>query len=237
MKIDRKSLAYHAWKYKQSINKFYILYKRIMKNLRLLALLWIVLVSATLVGCESNKDENIDKSGDFIIEDVTWENDAVIDYNDNLVDIASACIETADAAWDTLANAEATIQDLKDYTNKAIEDCTNSINAINKLWDWEKDSSLKDGAISLLEKYVAWFTKFEEGIPYIDSENPVADENWSFDKIMEEVAQIDNEINALNSELSTIQYAFAESHGFSLESVDEVEEGSGVVEESSEVAE
>ena len=66
-----------------------------MKNLRLLALLWIVLVSATLVGCESNKDENIDKSGDFIIEDVTWENDAVIDYNDNLVDIASACIELA----------------------------------------------------------------------------------------------------------------------------------------------
>jgi hypothetical protein len=54
---------------------------------------------------------------------------------------------------------------------------------------------------------------------------------------MEEVAQIDNEINALNSELSTIQYAFAESHGFSLESVDEVEEGSDVVEESSEVAE
>jgi hypothetical protein len=50
-----------------------------------------------------------------------------------LVDIASACIETADVAWDTLANAEATIQDLKDYTNKAIEDCTNSINAINKL--------------------------------------------------------------------------------------------------------
>ena len=71
-----------------------------MKKIRLLTLLWVVLVASTLAGCGDNKNTtNADSnnSGDLIIEDTTWQYDAVIDYNDSLVEIAEQCIKAQDA--------------------------------------------------------------------------------------------------------------------------------------------
>ena len=65
-----------------------------MKKIRLLALLWVILIAGSLAGCGGDKESN--NTWDFIIEDITWENDAVINYNDTLVDLASECIISED---------------------------------------------------------------------------------------------------------------------------------------------
>ena len=43
-----------------------------MKNFKLLTLLWVAFIAGTLAGCW-----NKDNEGDFIIEDITSENEAV----------------------------------------------------------------------------------------------------------------------------------------------------------------
>lgn len=190
-----------------------------MKNFKLLALLWVILVSTTLVGCDNWEKDNIaegNNSGDFIIEDVTWDYDAVIDYNDNLVDIASTCIDSANIAWEKIDSEESSVVDITEAINNAVLDCTNSINAINKLGDRDGDSSLKDGALTLLDKYIQYFTKFDELFKEEDEDK--------INEIYNEVLNIENELNEANTNLSAIQREFADSHDFTLESVEDYEE-------------
>ena len=78
-----------------------------MKKFWLLAL-WAILIIWTLAGCDKGKTDT-DNSWDFIIEDISWENEAVINYNDTLVDLASKCIIAEDAIWE-----------LYDYTSASI---------------------------------------------------------------------------------------------------------------------
>jgi len=182
------------------------------------------LVTWTLAWCSDDTNNKTDNQNGTI-ENVTIENstnnlDTVINYNNTLVDITKDCIETAyTTRW--ILSSESTIQEMEDSTNKAIEDCTNSINSINNLWERENDSSLKDGALNLLNKYVTWFTKFKEVIPYINGEVSTDNEDWNFDNIMKEISEIGDEINTSNFELSTIQDRFAEAYGFPLETIED----------------
>ena len=100
-----------------------------MKKIRLLTLLWVTLLAWTLAGCfGGNKETNNDTTSntwDFIIEDITWENDAVINYNDSLVDLASQCVISENIIWDTYDEETSTTEDILAAINNTITECTN----------------------------------------------------------------------------------------------------------------
>ena len=77
-----------------------------MKKLRLIALLGILLVSTTLVGCDKDKETN---TWDIIIEDITASNE-VINYNDSLVDITSQFTYTEQRVIDKIKYKFGTIR-------------------------------------------------------------------------------------------------------------------------------
>jgi len=182
-----------------------------MKKFRLLTLLWIALVAGALAGCWSdNKD-------DFIIEDITWENEAVINYNDNLVDIASQCLMSEDTIWAVYDNANSTIEEINNAINNTISECTNAWEKISDLWDWEWDASLKDWVLNIIEKEINYYSRFSELLPYLEKSDLSDEELASYNSIYAEVEALDNELTEANDNLLVIQEEFAEKYWFELE--------------------
>ena len=197
-----------------------------MKNLKLLTLFWIILVSTTLVWCNNDKDENVDNSGDFIIEDITWENDKVIDYNDTLVDITTECIISENNIWDTYENLDATTEDVQDAIKNTISECSSTLKEIDKLWDWEWDNSLQNGVKTIIEAYIKYYSKFWELLPYLrtNEESLSDDDKETKNALYEEFQALDKELDEANDNLTNIQEEFANNHWFKLESIEEEEE-------------
>lgn len=185
-----------------------------MKKNRFLAFLWLIAITWTLAGCWSN-------NWDFIIEDVSSQTEAVIDYNDNLVDAASTCIASENIIRNTYDNENSSIDDIKNAINNTIKECTTAKKNINSLWDWEWDSSLKEWIINIIEKYITYYTKFSEILPYLEQEEITEEQNEKYESILAEIEALDNELNEANNTLIVIQEQFAKNHWFELESDEE----------------
>ena len=196
-----------------------------MKKIRLLSLLWIVLIAGTLAGCWNNEQQTTSNdSWDFIIEDISWENDAVINYNDELVDMASNCIISEDNIRNTYDDENASIEDIKSAIDSTINVCTEAGKNIEALWDWEWDSSLKEWVLNIIEKYIAYYTKFSEILPYVAQEEVTEEQNEAYQSLLAEIEALDNELSEANNNLITIQEQFASNHWFELETNQTTEE-------------
>jgi len=183
-----------------------------MKNFKLLTLLWVAFIAGTLAGCW-----NKDNEGDFIIEDITSENEAVINYNDNLVDLASKCLASEDTIWTTYNDANSTTDDIISAIENTISECSNTSDEINKLWDWEGDNSLKSWILDIIEKEINYYTKFSELLPYLEKEDLTDEERADYDVIYAEVETLDKELSDANDNLLVVQEQFAKNHWFELE--------------------
>ena len=197
-----------------------------MKKIRLLTLLWVILIAGTLAGCWNNNEPTTDSndSWDFIIEDISTENDAVINYNDELVDLASNCIISEDNIRNTYDDANASIEDIKVAIDNTISLCSEASKNIESLWDWEWDSSLKDWVLNIIEKYIKYYTKFSEVLPYVAQEEITEEQNDAYQSLLAEVEALDNELSEANNNLISIQEQFASNHWFELETNTEVAE-------------
>ncbi len=196
-----------------------------MKKIRLLGLLWIVLIAGTLAGCWNNEQQTTSNdSWDFVIEDISWENDAVINYNDELVDMASNCIISEDNIRNTYDDENASIEDIKSAIDSTINVCTEAGKNIEALWDWEWDSSLKEWVLNIIEKYIAYYTKFSEILPYVAQEEVTEEQNEAYQSLLAEIEALDNELSEANNNLITIQEQFASNHWFELETNQTTEE-------------
>lgn len=187
-----------------------------MKHVKLLTLLWVVLISCTLVGCWKDKNNE----WDFIIEDITWQNDAVINYNDTLVDLTSKCVEAEDEVWSSYGDNLA-IDDTTIAINNLIKECSNAKEEINKLWGREWDNSLKDWVIAVIEKEINYYTKFNELLPYLKKDSLTEEESTSYNAIYAEVETLNKELDEANENLSGTQKQFSVNHWFELEEVTE----------------
>lgn len=172
----------------------------------------------TLAWCWGNKNTNTDTNNpwDLIIEDNTPQYNAVISYNDTLVDIASQCIISEN---DIPTDYEDGIESVKAAINNTITQCQSSIDQINALGDWEGDSSLKDWIINILELDISYFTKLSELLPYLTSEELPEAEAEKYNTLVEEINAIDQEMVAANNELSNIQETFAANHDYELQPI------------------
>lgn len=183
-----------------------------MKKIRLLTLLWVVLVAWTLVGCW-----NKDKEWDFIIEDITWQNDAVIEYNDTLVDLTAQCLSAEDEVWSAYKNSDTWISNITNAINNLVNECSTAWEQIKNLWDREWDDSLKNWVLNIIEKEISYYIKFNELLPFIKKEWLTEEESANYNSIYEEIESIDIELSKANEDLSVIQDQFAKNHWFELE--------------------
>ena len=188
-----------------------------MKKTRFLTLLWVVLISGTLAGCLNNSNNESDWTWDFIIEDITWETDAVVNYNDTLVDLAFNCIMSEDNVRNVYDNESTETEDMQKAIDNTIDECTKAWDGINKLWDREWDSSLKDWVLYIIEKEIEYYTKFSELLPYLQKDELTDEESETYNNLFTEVETLDSELSQANENLISIQEEFAKNHWFELE--------------------
>lgn len=187
-----------------------------MKKFWILSLLWIILIFWTLAWCwKQSNNEN--SSWDVATNDVAWKVNTVINYNDALVNLASRCINLEDNIWDTYDDASSSIEDIQQTINDTINECTDAWKSIKELGDWEWDSSLKDWVMTIIEKEVAFYSKFNELLPYIQKEELTENEKWTYDQIFTELENLDRELSDASQNLTLIQEDFSNRHGYKLE--------------------
>ena len=194
-----------------------------MKNFKFWSLLWVIVIFGTLAGCWNKNDvENVNENEnwDFVIEDISTENNAAIDYNDNLVDLASACIMSEESIWDTYSDDSASVETVTLAINKTVDECSSAMDAIKELGDFEWDSSLKDWVLNIIGKDIAYYSKFNEILPYIAKEQLTEEENTAYEGLLAEIDVLDRELTEANANLITVQEQFAKNHGYELESAD-----------------
>ena len=188
-----------------------------MKNFKFWSLLWVIVIFGTLAGCWNKNDvENVNENEnwDFVIEDISTENNAAIDYNDNLVDLASACIMSEESIWDTYSDESASVETVTLAINKTVDECSSAMDAIEELGDFEWDSSLKDWVLNIIGKDIAYYSKFNEILPYIAKEQLTEEENTAYEGLLAEIDVLDRELTEANANLITVQEQFAKNHGY-----------------------
>lgn len=185
-----------------------------MKNFKLLALLSIILITSFISGCWNNTKLNNQNSN---TENTSTQNNEAINYNDSIINIASKCHESAEITRDSYDNNDEILQ-IETNAKNTLSECQNSINQISDLWDLQWDSSLKDGIISLLNLYITYFTKFNEMLTYLENEDLPKEDITSYEAIVKDIKELDNEIESANNDFINTQELFANNHWFELES-------------------
>ena len=167
------------------------------KSLWLLSLLWILILS----GCG-------------------WSNN-IIEYNDSFVAIVKECTEVNQALFQTFESNTSTLDSIADGVQANIEICSNASKKASELWDYEKDSSLKDAVIDLLDTEVEYLQKFAATNHYRNIDNLTDEDKEAYDAVTSDLNATQNVLNQKFTDLQDVQEAFAAKHGLKLENISE----------------
>ena len=163
------------------------------KSLWLLSLLWILVLS----GCG-------------------WSNN-VVEYNDSFVAIVKECTEANQALFQTFESNTSTLDSIADGVQANIEICSNASKKASELWDYEKDSSLKDAVVDLLSTEVEYLQKFAATNHYRNIDNLSDEDREAYDAVASDLNEAQNLLNQKFVNLQDVQEAFAAKHGLKLE--------------------
>lgn len=163
------------------------------KSLWLISLLWILILS----WCWSSMD--------------------VVEYNDSFVALVKDCTDANQALFQNFNSEWATIDSISQSLQNNISICQNSQAKASQMWDYDKDSSLKDWVVKLLTMEVDYLQKFSETSRYWNIDNITDEDKLAYDTIVGDLYKSESELNSQFISLQEIQEAFAAKHGLNLE--------------------
>ena len=163
------------------------------KSLWLLSLLWILILS--WCGSSSN----------------------VVEYNDSFVELVKECTDGNQTLFQTYNANSATLDSIAQSLQDNITICQNAQVKASQMWDYEKDSSLKEAVINLLTMEVNYLQKFSETSRYRNIDNLTDEDKIAYNWIVTELNEVQNHLNQQFTNLQDVQEAFAAKHGLNLE--------------------
>lgn len=163
------------------------------KSLWLISLLWILILS----WCWSSVD--------------------VVEYNDSFVALVKECTDANQALFQNFNSEWATLDSISQTLQNNINICQNSQAKASQMWDYDKDSSLKDWVVKLLTMEVDYLQKFSETSRYWNIDNITDEDKLAYDTIVGDLYKSESELNSQFISLQEIQEAFAAKHGLNLE--------------------
>ena len=163
------------------------------KSLWLLSLLWILILS----WCGSSTN--------------------VVEYNDSFVELVRECTDGNQALFQTYNANSATLDSISQSLQDNISICQNAQAKASQMWDYEKDSSLKDAVVDLLTMEVNYLQKFSETSRYRNIDNLTEEDKIAYNWIVTELNEVQNYLNKQFTNLQDTQEAFAAKHGLNLE--------------------
>lgn len=163
------------------------------KSLWLISLLWVLILS----GCG-------------------WSNN-VVEYNDNFVELVKECTDANQTLYQNFNADWSTVDSIIQTLQENINVCQNAQAKASQMWDYDKDSSLKDAVVSLLTMEVEYLQKFSETSRYRNIDNLTDEDKESYNWIVSDLNQSQVSLNRQFTNLQDVQEAFAAKHGLKLE--------------------
>lgn len=163
------------------------------KSLWIISLLWVLILS----WCSGSLD--------------------VVEYNDSFVALVKECTDANQALFQNFNAEWATIDSIEQTLQNNISICQNAQAKASSMWDYDKDSSLKDGVVNLLDTEVEYLKKFSKSSRYRNIDNITDEDKLAYDEIVGDLYKSESELNSRFISLQEIQEAFAAKHGLKLE--------------------
>lgn len=163
-----------------------------MKKVFLLLLFWFLVVS----GCKWSMN--------------------VVEYNDSLVSIVKECTDANKALFDTFEANEATIDSIVESLNANINVCSLAKEKALQLWDFQKDSTLKDAVVDVLSAEVDYLEKFWSTERYWNMQNKTDEDKMAYEWIVNDLTESQNMLNQQFINLQWVQEAFAAKYNLDL---------------------
>ena len=163
------------------------------KTLWLIALLWVLILS----WC--------------------WDSTNVVEYNDNFVAIVKECTDANQSLFKTFNTDWSSLDSIAQSLQENISICQNSQKKASSMWNYEKDSSLKDAVIDLLSTEVEYLQKFWSTEKYRNIDNITPEEEAAYEEIVRDLYKSETELNAKIISLQETKEAFAAKHWLNLE--------------------
>lgn len=141
----------------------------------------------------------------------------VIEYNDSFVEIVKECtdanqelFQNFNAEWVTVDSIEQSVQD-------NITICQWAKEKASKIWNFEKDSSLKDAVVELLTREIDYLEKFASSKAYWNTDNLTDEDKEAYSSIVAELNESQTSLNQQFTDLQDVQEVFAKKHWLVLE--------------------
>lgn len=145
-----------------------------------------------------------------------WKSNNIVEYNDSFVAVVKDCTDSTQTLYNVFHADWSTIDSIWDALQESIGICQNSQTKASKLWDFDKDSTLKDAVIDLLSTEVQYLEKFWNTKRYRNIDNITSVDQEEYDAVVNDLYQSEEILNSKFNSLQTIQEGFAARHGLKL---------------------
>lgn len=146
-----------------------------------------------------------------------WDSVNVVEYNDSFVALVKECTDSTQNLFNVFQSEDVTIDSIKESLEEGITICDNAKSEAIKLWDFEKDSSLKDAVVNLLSTEVEYLQKFWSTSTYWNIDDITDADKVAYNSLVNELYASEESLNAQFSALQTVQEGFAAKHWLTIE--------------------
>lgn len=153
----------------------------------------------------------------FLILSGCWKSSNVVEYNDGFVALVKECTDSTQDLFKVYQSNESTLDLISQSLEDCISICDKSREKASKMWDFDKDSSLKDAVVDLLSTEVDYLQKFWSTKTYWNIDNITEEDKVAYESIVNDLYQTEEILNSKFTSLQTTQEAFAAKHGLKLE--------------------
>ena len=144
-------------------------------------------------------------------------NTDVIKYNDSFVEIVKTCTDSTQELFQKFSADGSTVDTISESIENSITVCQNAKDQASELWNFEKDSSLKDAVIELMDTEVEYLNKFSETSVYWNIDNITEEDKTNYEALVTELYNIQDNLNLQFVTLQEAQELFAAKHWLVLE--------------------
>lgn len=145
-----------------------------------------------------------------------WKSNNVVEYNDSFVAVVKECTDSTQTLYNVFHADWSTIDSIWDSLQESINTCQNAQTKASKLWDFDKDSTLKDAVVDLLSTEVQYLEKFWATKRYRNIDNITSIDQEEYDAVVNDLYQSEEILNSKFNSLQTTQEWFAVKHGLKL---------------------
>ena len=146
-----------------------------------------------------------------------WSSIDVVEYNDSFVSFVKECTDANQALYQNFNAEWADIDSITQSLQNNISICQESQKKASNMWDYDKDSSLKDAVVNLMDMEVEYLQKFSATSRYRNLDNITDEDKAAYNWIVSDLNQTQVLLNQWFTNLQDVQEAFAAKHGLKLE--------------------